>query len=226
MPEKSRQTFDSQALTSLYLSQSSDGVNKAAKALRNGFRYGTASGMSTSDHPPGSRVLLPQVRLDSDWTLEEVEQYQPVTVNLFDSVPRGLEKILQHLTVSIPQKELTLSQQEYLDSRKRESTPRQVLATKKYKPVALKVKPHLGTLPEEFRIIRNIVGDPLEGMLELNPNPPSFTPTGRYTEERREQVQRDHVGDFLWPQERNLIDDLMCKQNQGFAWEETEKGRF
>ena len=226
VPEKSRQTFDSQALTSLYLSQSSDGVNKAAKALRNGFRYGTASGMSTSDHPPGSRVLLPQVRLDSDWTLEEVEQYQPVTVNLFDSVPRGLEKILQNLTVSIPQKELTLSQQEYLDSRKRESIPRQVLATKKYKPVALKVKPHLGTLPEEFRIIRNIVGDPLEGMLELNPNPPSFTPTGRYTEERREQVQRDHVGDFLWPQERNLIDDLMCKQNQGFAWEETEKGRF
>jgi len=32
---------------------------------------------------------------------------------------------------------------------------------KKYKPVALKVKPILGTLPERFRITREIVGDPL-----------------------------------------------------------------
>jgi hypothetical protein len=33
-------------------------------------------------------------------------------------------------------------------------------AGKKYKPVDQKVKPVLGTLPEEFRIIRNITGDP------------------------------------------------------------------
>ena len=30
----------------------------------------------------------------------------------------------------------------------------------KYKPVARKVQPVLGTIPEEFRIERNIVGDP------------------------------------------------------------------
>jgi len=32
---------------------------------------------------------------------------------------------------------------------------------KKYKPVALKVKLILGTLPERFRITKEIVGDPL-----------------------------------------------------------------
>jgi len=35
---------------------------------------------------------------------------------------------------------------------------------KKYKPVALKVKLVLGTLPERFRITREIIGDPLQGI--------------------------------------------------------------
>jgi len=38
---------------------------------------------------------------------------------------------------------------------------------KKYKPVALKVKPVLGTLPERFRITREIVGDLLKNMPRL-----------------------------------------------------------
>jgi len=33
--------------------------------------------------------------------------------------------------------------------------------TKKYKLVALKIKPVLETLPEQFRIIREIIEDPL-----------------------------------------------------------------
>ncbi|KAG5346705.1 hypothetical protein C0989_000482, partial [Termitomyces sp. Mn162] len=48
----------------------------------------------------------------------------------------------------------------------------------KYKPVAKKVRPVLGTTPEEFRIERNIIGDPLKDMPPLNPNPPEFRPTG------------------------------------------------
>ena len=55
--------------------------------------------------------------------------------------------------------------------------------SKKYKPVAKKVKPVLGTSTEEFRIERHIIGDPLADMPQLNPNPPEFKPTGRYTTE-------------------------------------------
>ncbi len=56
-----------------------------------------------------------------------------------------------------------------------------VLVTKKYKPVALKTKPVLTTLPSNFRIIRDIKGDPLEGIPELSPYPEDFKPTGRYS---------------------------------------------
>ena len=38
---------------------------------------------------------------------------------------------------------------------------------KKYKPVALKVKPVLGTLLERFRITREIIGDLLKNMPRL-----------------------------------------------------------
>ena len=43
---------------------------------------------------------------------------------------------------------------------------------KKYKPVAQKVRGIIGEMPEKFRVIRNIVGDPLENMPILSPNPP------------------------------------------------------
>ena len=36
---------------------------------------------------------------------------------------------------------------------------------KKYKPVACKIKPVIAELPDKFRIIRNIIGDPLSGKL-------------------------------------------------------------
>ena len=49
---------------------------------------------------------------------------------------------------------------------------------KKYKPVALKVKPVLGTLPEQFRIMRKIVGDPLQGIPILLEHLPEFEPRG------------------------------------------------
>ena len=44
-----------------------------------------------------------------------------------------------------------------------------VFASKKYKPVALKVKPVYAELLEQFRIKRKIRGDPLEAMQCLNP---------------------------------------------------------
>ena len=102
----------------------------------------------------------------------------------------------------------------------------EVLASKKYKPVALKVKPVYTELPENFRIKREIKGDPLGGMPKLNPCPPDFVPTERYTAERKEAMDKVHQGDFLWPEERKLLHHLMMEQNQAFAWDDTERGRF
>jgi len=80
--------------------------------------------------------------------------------------------------------------------------------TKKYKPVALKIKPVESTLPSQFRIIRNVIGDPLAKLPILNPNPPPFTPTGRYTLERKELFDKNN-SDFLLPAERDLLHHFM-----------------
>ena len=46
----------------------------------------------------------------------------------------------------------------------------------------------VGELPAEFRIGREIIGDPLADMPKLLPNPPNFEPVGRYTAERKEKI--------------------------------------
>src|SRR5271163_1976690 len=38
---------------------------------------------------------------------------------------------------------------------------------KKYKPVARKIKPFIGELPDKFQIIRNIIGNPLDHLPSL-----------------------------------------------------------
>jgi len=97
---------------------------------------------------------------------------------------------------------------------------------KKYKPVALKVKPVLGTLPERFRIIRDIRGDPLKDLPILPERPPDFIPKGRYTAERKEKLNMTHGSGFLWPEERKLMHWMIAEQNQAFTWEDPERGRF
>ena len=69
---------------------------------------------------------------------------------------------------------------------------------KKYKPVALKVKPIIGQLPDKFRIVRHIVGDPLVNIPTLPTIPPPFQPVGRYTQERKELFDKLNPG-FLLP---------------------------
>ena len=97
---------------------------------------------------------------------------------------------------------------------------------KKYKPVALKVKPVLGTLPERFRIMREIVDDPLQGIPELPEHPPEFEPRGHYTLERKEKLDMAHKEGFLWPEERKLMYWLVREQNKAFAWDDTEREKF
>ena len=68
---------------------------------------------------------------------------------------------------------------------------------KKYKPVAQKVRPIIGNLPSRFRIVRNIIGDPLTDLPRLSPLPPRFRLTGRYSEERKQIVDKIHDDEFL-----------------------------
>ena len=96
----------------------------------------------------------------------------------------------------------------------------------KYKSVALKTRPVVQELPAEFRIRREIIGDPLAEMPKLSTNPPDFIPTGRYTQERKDQFDKVHGEDFLLPEERKLMHHFMMQQSYGFAWDDTERGRF
>jgi hypothetical protein len=52
---------------------------------------------------------------------------------------------------------------------------------KKYKFVTKKVHPVIGELPKKFCIERKIISNPLDDLPVLNPNPPPFIPTDRYT---------------------------------------------
>jgi hypothetical protein len=52
---------------------------------------------------------------------------------------------------------------------------------KEYKPVAKKVRPVIGELPEKFCIEHKIIGNLLDDLPVLNPNPLPFIPTNCYT---------------------------------------------
>jgi len=106
-----------------------------------------------------------------------------------------------------------------------ETQSRSVFASK-YKPVALKVRPVYAELPEKYRIKREIKGDPLADMPRLNPNPPDYRPTGRYTLERKEMIDKVHGTEFLWPEETKLVHHLMMEQDLAFAWDDSERGSF
>jgi len=96
---------------------------------------------------------------------------------------------------------------------------------KKYKPVARKIKPVIGELPDKFRIIRRIIGNPLETLPILPTHSPPFSPTGRYTQERKDLFDKLNSG-FLLPAERDLMHYFMMLHQDGFAWETSERGHF
>jgi hypothetical protein len=57
-------------------------------------------------------------------------------------------------------------------------------------------------------------------------HPPPYKPTSHYTEERKLVIDNAHIGDFLWPAERDLMHHFMCLQQDGFAWNDSECGHF
>jgi hypothetical protein len=88
-----------------------------------------------------------------------------------------------------------------------------IAAKKKYKPVHLKVKPVIGELLDRFRIIRNIIGNPLK---DLPMDPLQFKPIGHYTKEREDKFDTLN-NSFLWPSERHLLHYFMMIHNNIFG---------
>lgn len=103
---------------------------------------------------------------------------------------------------------------------------KEVLVGKKYKPVALKVRPVFEPLPEEFRIERNITGDPLANLVPLDPNPPKYVPVGRYTQERKDIVDKLHDDGFLNEAEMDLVHHMLSIHESTVAWNDEERGTF
>ncbi|KAJ3714033.1 hypothetical protein DFJ43DRAFT_1160928 [Lentinula guzmanii] len=97
---------------------------------------------------------------------------------------------------------------------------------KKYKPVHRRVRPIQTTLPENFCVVRSFPTNPLANLPLLNPNPPDFVPTGRYTQERKDFINTVHDSAFIWPEEMKAIHHLMMLHERAFAWSEEEKGQF
>jgi len=97
---------------------------------------------------------------------------------------------------------------------------------KKYKPVTLKVKLILGTLPERFRITREIIGDPLKNMPKLSKQPPEFQTKEHYNLDYKGKLDTVYSSGFLWLEERKLMYWLVAEQNEAFAWNDTKRGKF
>ena len=181
IPGNGKETFGEEALTSLYMKKSPNKVHQAAKTLRrqHAFMHKAATHMTvpegmvtpsgllrTPTKTQGFRKVFNINQIAEDQ--EELKSYATATLNLFYGVPKGLEKVFSGLTVTLPKDYMAEAQEEFL--RLESQIPKRgVFAAKKYKPMALKTKAHLGTLPEEFRIKRHITGDPLAGMPELVP---------------------------------------------------------
>jgi hypothetical protein len=100
-----------------------------------------------------------------------------------------------------------------------------VVYKRKYRQVEDRIQPIVTQLPEGFRIVRNIIGDPLENMLVLPTHPPDFVPGLRYTQERYEKLKLNPDG-FLWPEEEKLAHHLVREQEECLSWIEEEKGEF
>jgi hypothetical protein len=100
-----------------------------------------------------------------------------------------------------------------------------VVYKRKYRKAEDRIQPITTQLPEEFRIIRNIIGDPLENMPVLLTHPPDFVPGLRYTQEWYEKLQLNPDG-FLWPEEEKLVHHLVKEKEECLSWIEEEKGEI
>jgi hypothetical protein len=100
-----------------------------------------------------------------------------------------------------------------------------VVYKRKYRKAEDRIQPIVMQLPEEFCIIRNITGDPLENIPALLMHSPDFTPGLWYMQEWHDKLQHNPDG-FLWLEEEKLVYHLVREQEDCLLWVEEEKGEF
>jgi hypothetical protein len=125
-------------------------------------------------------LLNQRARSEDVWPQGPLGKHRPRSAPAVPITPRQ-QMMQEKLSVNTG---LTAATDKATEPATATSNAESVLLGKKYKPVADKIKPILGQLPAKFRIQRNITGDPLKDMPTLNPHPPDFVPTDRYTAER------------------------------------------
>jgi len=76
-----------------------------------------------------------------------------------------------------------------------------------------------------IRIVRRFPEDPLETLPSISLYPPLFVPGIYLTKERMEGIGL-LSNTFLWPEERQLVAQVLQLNKKGLVWDETEKGRF
>ena len=233
LPEKDQSKFSKEELVATFLSASMDSTNYTSQELHTLDTYLTQNiGKYESTKISAMYEEVNNMRKSAESNKDQAKDRpkQAVKTTLADTQINKKYVAMQLSKLSdsgqLADSELTetnISRERLLADAKWKIKAK---ASFKYKPVAKKVKPILGTLPAEFRIVRNITGDPLADMPKLNPNPPEFEPRGRYTEERMKQMDALHDEDFMWPEERKLMHHLIAEQNEAFAWDDSERGRF
>ena len=80
-------------------------------------------------------------------------------------------------------------------------------------------------MPDGARIHRHFPEDPLKTLPLLTPSPPETLPGVRLTQERIDKLGI-LTNEFLWPEERKLVVEVLRNNEMGLAWDESEKGRF
>ena len=100
-----------------------------------------------------------------------------------------------------------------------------VFATYKYKPVALKVRPQEAALHERYRVKRRRHPNPLADMPKMPHHPPEFTPQGRLTKERYEEIDWNPKG-FLLSDEVKLLVWIVGVASMALSWTVAERGKF
>ena len=71
-----------------------------------------------------------------------------------------------------------------------------------------------------------MIGEALKNMPRLLEQPPEFQTKGYYNLDHKEKLDRAHSLGFLWSEERKLMHWLVAEQNEAFAWDNTEWGKF
>ena len=73
--------------------------------------------------------------------------------------------------------------------------------------------------------MRRFPEDPLETLPSISSYPPLFMPGTHLTKERIEGIGL-LSNTFLWPEERQLVAQVLQLNEKGLTWDETEKRRF